>query len=163
MSRLVAGATLLGLAIAVRLDGVAKVQLRPRMPTRTFSVLAGHVCGQDVVAVSVEVVPSSVVFRGRSRVRVAGSDLHVAQRYARVEHGGDVGVSQRMRVDPMRDRALPGQPFDDSVCAAAGHPATVTVPKDRALGSVGNGGVDVSRDVWRQRDRGRLAALADDV
>src|SRR4051812_7295866 len=54
----------------------------------------GHVGGEDVVGVSVEVLAGAVVAHGGAWVGVAGCDLDVAEVDACVEHGGDVGVAE---------------------------------------------------------------------
>ncbi len=51
----------------------------------------GHVGGEDVVGVAVEVLASTVVADGGARVGMAGGDLDVAQVNACVEHGRDGG------------------------------------------------------------------------
>ena len=48
----------------------------------------------------VEVLAGTVVAHGGARVGVAGGDLHVAKVDARVEHGGDEGMAQHVRVHP---------------------------------------------------------------
>ena len=48
----------------------------------------------------VEVLSGAVIAHGGARVSVAARDLHVAQVDAGIEHGGDEGVPQHMRVDP---------------------------------------------------------------
>src|SRR6266568_173804 len=60
----------------------------------------GHVSGQDVVGVAVEVVAGPVIPHRGTRVGVSGSDLHVAQVGAGVEHGRDVGMAEHVRVCP---------------------------------------------------------------
>jgi hypothetical protein len=56
---------------------------------RGGSSSGGHVGGEDVIGVAVEVLPSSVVSHGGAGVGVAGGDLDVAQIDAGVEHGSD--------------------------------------------------------------------------
>ncbi len=58
----------------------------------------GHVGGQDVVGVAVEVLAGPVVAHGGAWVGVAGGDLDVAQVHASVEHGGDEGMAEHVRV-----------------------------------------------------------------
>jgi hypothetical protein len=52
----------------------------------------GHVGGQDVVRVAVEVLTGPVVAQGGAWVGVAGGDLDVSQVHARIQHGGDEGA-----------------------------------------------------------------------
>src|SRR5258706_2305991 len=66
------------------------------MPARSGS--GGHVGGQDVVGVAVEVLAGSVVTHRGARVGVAGSDLDIAKVHARVEHGGYEGMAKHVRV-----------------------------------------------------------------
>src|SRR5215831_5314527 len=49
----------------------------------------GHVGGQDIVRVAVEVFAGPVVAHRGARIGVAGRDLDVAEVHARVEHGRD--------------------------------------------------------------------------
>ena len=60
----------------------------------------GHVGGEDVVGVAVQVLACAVVAHGGARVGVTGSDLDVTEVDAGVEHGGDEGVPEHMRVCP---------------------------------------------------------------
>src|SRR5690606_17833626 len=55
-----------------------------------------HVGGEDVVGVTVEVLPGSVVAHGGAGIGVARGDLDVPEVYAGVEHRGD----ERVRVHP---------------------------------------------------------------
>jgi hypothetical protein len=66
---------------------------------------AGDERGDDVGGVPVEGLAAPVVSHRRSRVGVASGLLHVAQRHAGVQTGGggDEGVTQRVRSDPLAD------------------------------------------------------------
>src|SRR6266516_2097431 len=57
--------------------------------TEAGSGAGGHVGGQDVVRVAVEAVAGPVIPHRGPRVGVTGSDLHVTQVSASVEHGRD--------------------------------------------------------------------------
>ena len=59
----------------------------------------GHVGGEDVAGVPVEVAAGAVVAHGGAWVGVASRDLHVAQAHAGVQPG-DQGVVQHVRVHP---------------------------------------------------------------
>src|SRR5690349_18994148 len=63
-----------------------------------WSGAGGHVGGQDVVGVAVEVLAGPVITHRGARVGVAGGDLDVAQVHADVEHGGDEGVAEQVRM-----------------------------------------------------------------
>ena len=56
----------------------------------------GHVGGEDVVGVAVQVLAGPVVPHGGARVGVPCSNLDVAQVDTGVEHGGDEGVPQHV-------------------------------------------------------------------
>ena len=58
----------------------------------------GHVGGQDVVRVTSEVLTGPVITHRGPRICMPGSDLDVPQVHARVEHGGDEGVAEHVRV-----------------------------------------------------------------
>lgn len=60
----------------------------------------GHVRREDVFGVSVEILAGSVVAHGGARVRVAGGDLYVSEVDSSVEHRGDVGVPEHVRMHP---------------------------------------------------------------
>src|SRR5690349_13828125 len=67
----------------------------------------GHVGGQDVVGMAVEVLAGPVIPHRGARISVAGGYLNVAQVHARIEHRGDERVSEHVRVRP-GDRYAPG-------------------------------------------------------
>ena len=74
--------------------------------------------------------------------------------------GGDEGMSQRVRSDPLGDPCFAGDaPHDPSRCVPV-QPGAVGVEEDRALQAFANGQVDGPGDTWRQRHRDELAALA---
>jgi len=50
---------------------------------------AGDEGGDDVAGVTIEVVAGPVPAGGGARIRLAGSDLHVAERHPSVEDGGN--------------------------------------------------------------------------
>src|SRR5690242_14562815 len=68
--------------------------------TRAGSGAGGHVGGEDVVRIAVQVLARSVVAHGGSRVGVPGSDLDVAEVDAGIEHGRDEGMPEHMRMGP---------------------------------------------------------------
>src|SRR3954453_11803880 len=75
------------------------------------SCAGGHVGGENVVGVSVEVLAGAVVAHGGPWVGVPGRDLDVAEVDAGVAHGGDEDVPQHVRVHPgQRDAGLLGEP-----------------------------------------------------
>src|SRR4051794_6803948 len=73
--------------------------------------LPGGACdegGDDVGGVTVEGDAGSVVAHGGARVGVAGCFLDVAEWHAGVEGGGDEGVAQGVRSDPLGDPGVSG-------------------------------------------------------
>jgi hypothetical protein len=122
----------------------------------------GHARGQDVVGVPVEVLAGPVVAHGGSRIGVAGGDLHVAQADAGVEHGGDEGVAQHVRVHPGHpDPGDSGEVFESAGGRVPVHPRAVDVAQDRTALAAVDGSVDGSGYRRRERDENDLAAFAD--
>jgi len=68
----------------------ARSSARSRFMFESWSGAGGHVSGEDVVGMAVEILAGSVIAHRGPRVSVAGRDLHVAQVHARVEHGRDI-------------------------------------------------------------------------
>ena len=60
----------------------------------------GHVRGEDVVRVAVQVLPGPVIPHSRARVGVPGGDLDVPEVDASIETGRDEGMTEHMRVRP---------------------------------------------------------------
>ena len=111
---------------------------------------------------AVEVVAGSVVAHGGSGVGVAGGDLDVAEVDAGVEHCGDVGVAEHVRMQ----RRHPHPGCLGEVAEAAGgrvpvHPLSAGVEQDRPRGSVADRGIQSSADGGWQGDEGGLVALAE--
>jgi hypothetical protein len=93
--------------------------------------------------------------------RRASGDLHVAQADAGVEHGGDEGVAQHVRVhprhpDPGGDRKMP-EPTGRRVPV---HPRPLGVAQDRTGFTALDGTVEGTGHRWWQRGQDDLAALA---
>jgi hypothetical protein len=63
-----------------------------------MSGTGGHVGGEDVVGMAVEVLAGPVIPHRGARVGMAGGDLDVPQIHAGIEHGRDEGVPEHMRV-----------------------------------------------------------------
>ena len=79
---------------------------------------------------AVEVVAGSLVAHGGAGVGVPGCDLDVAEVDARIEHGGDVGVPQHVRMQ--RRHPNPGRLGQYTKPAVGGVPA-----RDAAVRSAG--------------------------
>ncbi len=62
------------------------------MGDASVSGARGHVGGEDVVGVPVEVVAGPVIAGGGAGIGVPGGDLDIAQVDPGVEHGRDEGV-----------------------------------------------------------------------
>src|SRR5713101_1319999 len=70
--------------------------------TQVRSGTGGHVGGEDVVRVAVQVLAGPVIPHSRARIRVAGGDLNVPEAGAGIEHGRDESVAEHVRVRPGR-------------------------------------------------------------
>jgi hypothetical protein len=117
--------------------------------------------GEDVVGVAVEVLACPVVTHRGSRVGVAGGDLDVLQVHACVEHGGDKGVAERMRVWPADPHTSGvGEPPQAAGCGVAVHSGTAAVEQYRPAGTGVDRGVDCPADGGRQRDQHDFGAFA---
>src|ERR1700730_7357594 len=68
---------------------------RPRDPKAGSG---GHVGGEDVVGVAVQVLVGPVVAHCGARVGVTGGDLDILAVNASVEHGRDEGMTEHMGV-----------------------------------------------------------------
>src|SRR5215469_16888284 len=147
-------------ALNSAMAGVSR-ELRPPGETRIRSGAGGHVGGEDVVRVAVEVLAGPVIPHRGSRIGVAGGDLDVAQVHARVEHGGDEGVAEHVRVRP-GDRHASG--LGEAPQAAGGgmavHPRTAAIDQDGPAHAFADRRVDGPPDRGRQRDQDGLGALA---
>ena len=60
----------------------------------------------DVGSVAIEVLPPSVIDRGRPWIRVASGDLDITKRNARIECGHDEGGPEHVRVHGVEPRLL---------------------------------------------------------
>ena len=93
---------------------------------------SGHVAGEDVDGVAVEVAPGAVVPGRGAGIGVPGGDLHVAKRDSGVEQRGNERVPEDMRVnvltDARRGRAAPNDPRR----RVPVHPRAGTGPQQRA-------------------------------
>src|SRR5208282_1819677 len=113
---------------------------------------AGNVGGDDVGSVPVQAAAGAVVPHGGSRVSVGGGLLHVAQRYAGVEGGGDERVPQRVRADVLADTGAARDLADDPPGAVPVQPPPVMGEEDRSLAAFPGGQVDRPGGAGRQRD-----------
>jgi hypothetical protein len=88
-----------------------------RLPTGTWlEVLTrcpGDVGGHDVVGVTVETGPRTVVAHGDARVGMGGGLLHVTQWDPGIERRGDERVPKGMRDDMLDDPGTAGDPADN--------------------------------------------------
>ena len=110
---------------------------------------------------AVEVVAGSVVPHGRPRVGVPGGDLNISEVDSGVEHGGDEGVPQHVRVD-LRHPNESGQAElpEASGCGVPVHPAAAPATEQRSVLSAVDGAVNGAGDRRWQRHEDHLAALA---
>jgi hypothetical protein len=117
--------------------------------------------GQDVVRVAVEVLASPVITHRGSWIGRAGSDLDVAQVNSGVEHGGDEGMAEHVRVWPGDPHPSgTGQAPQPAGGGVAVYPCGTAVEQDRAVAAGADRPVDSPRDGWWQRDQDGLGAFA---
>ena len=91
-----------------------------------------------------------------------GGFLHVAQRDAGVERGGDERVPQGVRPDGLGDPGAAGDPADDPPGAVPVQPPAIRGQEDGSFAALADGQVDRPRGARRERDGDDLAALAGD-
>ena len=110
---------------------------------------------------AVQILARSVVAHRGARVGVTGSDLDMAQVDACVEHSGDEGVAEHVRVCPGGlDARACGEPSQAAGGRVPVHPAAAAVEQDRPMRAVGDGSVNGPADGRRQRYQDNLGALA---
>jgi hypothetical protein len=86
--------------------------------------------------------------------------LHVSERHAGVEGGGDERGPERVRPDRLVDPRLASQSPHDSPGGMTVEALTVASQQDGPLGPLADGQVDRSCCAWRERDGDNLGALA---
>ncbi len=92
---------------------------------------------------------------------MAGGDLDVPQVHARIEHRGDEGMAEHVRVRPGNPHPGGfGQPLQTTGGSVAVHPGTPAVEQDGAADAGANRPVDGPAGSWRQRDQDHLGAFA---
>jgi hypothetical protein len=112
---------------------------------------AGDVGGDDVGSVPVQAAAGPVVPHCGSRVSVGGGLLHVAQRHASVERGGDERVSERVRADLLADAGVARDLADDPSGAVPVQPPPVTGEEDGSVAAFARGQVDRPGSTGRER------------
>ena len=121
---------------------------------------AGDERGDDVGGVAVQRLAATVIAHRCPWVGVTGCFLHVTQRHAGVEGGGDEGVTQRVRPDPLADPGTAGDAAHDPPSSMPIDPFTVGVDEDRTFQPFADGQVDRPGNPWGEWHRHQLAALA---
>ena len=112
----------------------------------------------------VEIVPCAVVAHRRAWVRMAGGDLHVAQVDTGIEHGGDEGVAQHVRMHPRRRHPSSlRQGTQAPLRGVAIHPGASAAARDRPAAAAVDCAFDGSLDRWWEWGLDDLAALATDL
>jgi hypothetical protein len=110
----------------------------------------------DVVGVTVKFAAGPIIPRRHPGVAVSYGDLHIPQRNAGVQAGGD--VSQRMRTEVLVDADLLGQTDHDPGCGASVHLQAVDAQKQRTRDPVAGSCIHVSSNRVRQGNSGWLPA-----
>jgi hypothetical protein len=80
-----------------------------------------------------------------------GGLLHVAQRNAGIERGGDERVPQRVRTHVLADPGAAGDPADDPPGAVPVQPPPAGSQEDRAVAAFARGQVDRPGSTGRER------------
>ncbi|MFG1891681.1 hypothetical protein ACGFIR_27890 [Micromonospora sp. NPDC049051] len=121
----------------------------------------GHIHGEDVVGVAVEVLADSVVAHGGSRVGVAGGDLYVAEADTGVEHLV-ANVCRSMCGEHPRhpDSRREGEMLEPVSDGVPVRPPTVGVAQGRPAGALIESPVNGSGDCGWQLNKNELANLA---
>ena len=120
---------------------------------------AGDEGGDDLGGAPVKAVPCPVVAHRRSWVCVRGRFLHVAERDAGVETGGDEAVAERVRPDLLGDPRPLGDPPHDPSRRVAVKALAIVAKEDRAGHALADGEVDLPGRPGGHRDGDDLAAL----
>ena len=105
---------------------------------------AGEESGHDVRGVPVERDPGAVVAHGGAGVGVAGGLLHVAERHAGVQGGGDERVTQGVGPDTFGDPRAAGDATHDPAGGVTIDPLPIGAHEDRPIAAFAHGEVDGS-------------------
>jgi hypothetical protein len=138
---------------------------RPQPPGGALSGVwlpggASDVGRDDIGGVPVQAAAGPVVPDRGARVRVGGGLLHVAQRHAGVQGGGDERVSERVRSDGLGDPGAARDLADDPPGAVPVQPSPVFGEEDGAVAAFAGGQVDRPGGARGERDGDDLAALS---
>ena len=113
------------------------------------SSAGGHVGGEDVVGVAVEVLAGPVVAHRGPRIGVAGRDLDVPQVHSSIEHCRDEGMPEHMRMRSGDWHASVGcEPPQAPGGGVTVHSGTAAVEQDGPAVAVAGGTVDGPPDRW---------------
>src|SRR3954471_16376534 len=129
---------------------------------RNATSVVGHGGGDCVGGVAGEVVAVAVVAAGGAGVGVADGVLHVAQRDAFVEGGGDEGGPHRVRADAfgVGDAGVAGEAADDPPGGDPVEGGAGGGGEDRPVGALADHGVEGDEDAGGQRGGGAFVAFA---
>lgn len=92
---------------------------------------------------------------------MSGRDLHITQRHAGVEGSHDEPGAEHVRMDDSESAAFADR-ADPTVSGAPIQALAVLAAQDRSLVPLTNNQIDRPRRAGHERDRGGLAALAED-
>jgi hypothetical protein len=110
--------------------------------------------------VTVQGLAATVIPHRRPRVRVRRRFLHVAQRDTGIQGGGDEGVAQSVRSDPLGDPCPAGDPPHDPAGGVTVQPVTVGAEEHWAHGALADREVNGAGDARGERHGDGLAAFA---
>jgi len=123
---------------------------------------SGDERGDYVSGVPVQAGPRPVVAHRGARVGVGGGFLHVAERDADVEGGGDEGMAQGVRADMLVYPGAAGSAPDDAGSAVPFEPPAIWSGEQRSFRALADRQVDRAGGARGERDRDDLAAFAGD-
>jgi hypothetical protein len=103
---------------------------------------SGDVGGDDIGGVPVQGDPGPVVGHGCAGVGVGGGFLHVAERDADIEGGGDEGVAEGALADLLVQNGAAGDPADDPPGPMPVEPLPGRGGEDGSFAAFANGQVD---------------------
>jgi hypothetical protein len=121
---------------------------------------AGYVGGDYVSGVAVKGNSGAVLAHSSAGVSVRSCLLYISQRHTSIQCGGDEGVAQGMRPDPLVDASAPGDPPHDAASSVAIEAPPVWANEDRPREALADGEVDRPRRAGSQGDGHYLASFA---
>lgn len=111
---------------------------------------------------TVEVLASAVVDRGRAGIRVSGGELHLSKRHAGIECGHDERSTEHVWVDVAEAGALVDR-LHPSMPNPTVETLSIVADEDRSFTAFADREVHGAGGSWDKRDHGGLVAIAKDA